>query len=693
MVSEGLVNQVLETYVNTFLTGVRVPVAQTVALGAGVSVNLTLIADAVLLSARAALSRNTAGLVPMTFRFYAKAQLNAAPSVGGPALPSFAPEIIIEADFTAALLPMVQGSQLQFGVDVAASHLGSIRARIIDADGMPPAYQSEVIKILQGPTVRSAVQTALNSINPQQLALTPGTVPAAYNFKQMKPLQPGETWVDAHIATDRIVYWPMQGALALACDVPGFTHGVPTDLSDFRAGADIAAATNLDFMQSYFASAVLPQMRSAFLQNNLRIDTIDALRFAHRDLPNGPADYIELELTASVWTHDFLHFIVAGTTKIKSVKVTIPAAPYLYRSQEIRLHFGIIDIDLPDWVDATLFGISLLLPPVTLFLPTIVDEALHNALVDASNAANGAGAKLGVDITQDFAMPATAGPIYRFTPQNFWLQCEASERSATMRSTLGRVSQPQMTVALADANVTVDTRIDRQEVRRDNGLSDTITARLVLPPAFVQRKDPTLRVRFETALNGTVVPGLTRDLRLFGLQVSQVLGQAPPNPLVLVIDTQTIVSPTKTDQEVRISARLYRSMGGVTDDLYNGTIFVVSVDPRPDDVKPYVQWAHKTAYYNNHRKVLVARRSKIHKVPGKGGCRFSNQYLLPSMRSPFVFISLRRFTGLPFDLIDIEAHRNQVCPYCFFGGPDKHPGTSITNKVDQTGVIGKLVKP
>lgn len=693
VVSEKLINQVLETYVNTFLTGVRLPLAQTVPLVAGVSLNLTLTASAVLLSARASLARNTAGLIPMTFRFYAKAQVGAALIGVGPALPGFAPEVIVEADLAAALLPMVQGTQLQFGVNQAGSHLGGIRAKIIDGDGMPPAYQSEVVKILQGPIVRAAVQTALNAISPQQLALTPGTIPASYNFKQMKPLQPGETWVDAHIATDRIVYWPMQGALALACDVAGFTHGIPTDLSDFRGGADIAAATNLDFMQSYFASAVLPQMRNAFLQNNLRIDTISFLRFAHRDFANGPADYLELGLSASVWTHDFLHFIVAGTTKISAVNVTIPAAPFLYRNQEIRLHFGMIDVDLPDWVDATLFGLSLLLPPVTLFLPTIVDQVLHNALVDASNAANGLGATLGVDITQDLSLPATTGPTYRFTPQRFWLQCEAGERSATMTATLGPISQPRLTVALADANITVDPRIDRQEVRRDNGLSDSITARLVLPPAFIQRKDPTLRVRFETALNGTVLPALTRDLRLFGLQISQVLGQAPLDPLVLAIDTKQIVSPTKTDQEVRISARLYRSMGGTTDDLYNGTIYVVSVDPRPDDVKPYVQWAHKTAYYNNHRKMLVSRRSKIHKVPGKGGCRFSNQYLLPSMRSPFVFISLRRFTGLPFDLIDIEAHRAEVCPYCFFGGPDKHPGSMITNKVDQTGVIGKLVNP
>lgn len=92
----------------------------------------------------------------------------------------------------------------------------------------------------------------------------------------------------------------------------------------------------------------------------------------------------------------------------------------------------------------------------------------------------------------------------------------------------GPVSQPRLTVALADANITVDPRIDRQEVRRDGGLSDSIGVRLVLPPAFIQRRDPTLRVRFETALNGKVVPAFTRDLPLFGPQASQVFGQPAP---------------------------------------------------------------------------------------------------------------------------------------------------------------------
>ena len=81
-----------------------------------------------------------------------------------------------------------------------------------------------------------------------------------------------------------------------------------------------------------------------------------------------------------------------------------------------------------------------------------------------------------MDITQDLNLPGTAGPSYRFTPLQLWLQCQAGERSATLKATLDAVRQPELTVSLADAKVTVETRIDRQEVRRIGGLSESITA-------------------------------------------------------------------------------------------------------------------------------------------------------------------------------------------------------------------------
>ena len=159
---------------------------------------------------------------------------------------------------------------------------------------------------------------------------------------------------------------------------------------------------------------------------------------------------------------------------------------------------------------------------------------------------------------------------------------------------------------------------------------------------------------------------------------------------MLVIDTIRMVNPNKLDQEVRVFCRLYRASAGTTEDLFTGSVFMLSVDPRPDYVKPYVQWAHRVSYHNGFKQRKVIRRSKIHKVPGKGGCRFSNQYLRPGMAISGKFVSLRRFTGLPFDMVDIEANGHLVCPYCFFGGPDNTLASLHTSKYDLTGAVGKL---
>jgi hypothetical protein len=177
----------------------------------------------------------------------------------------------------------------------------------------------------------------------------------------------------------------------------------------------------------------------------------------------------------------------------------------------------------------------------------------------------------------------------------------------------------------------------------------------------------------------------------FSSMLPVLIDGLPIKANVLNIDTIRFVPPSRLDQEVRIYCRLYRSLGGLTEDLFSDSIYILSVDSRPDDVKPFVQWAHRVTYYTNHKRVQVVRRSKIHKVPGKGGCRFSNQYLVSSMSAKTKFYSIRRFTGLPFEMRDINDHRDKVCPYCFFGGPDKF--VPVTSQFDITGAVGKLFKP
>jgi hypothetical protein len=693
VVSESLVNQCLSVYLNTFLTGFRTDFQRTAPVVVeGRSLNLSVSFSAALLSVRANLFPNAAALIHLKFRFYAEPLVDASPVGGGPSVASFNPEIAVDVEVDVALIATVQADHFQFGVDMPNCRLGSIKAFMLDGDGMPPVYQSELVKAIQSAQARAVLEAALKSIDPAKLRATPGTVPAFYDFTMKKPLQPAETWVSARIATSRLLVFPMAGALVVACDVPGFTNGVPTDLHSFLPpNMDIAAATNLDFMQAFFGQNVLPQMHNAFVQNNFRIDSIKFLNFVHKDFDNGPADFMELGLDCSFFTHDFLHFIISGNTKIKGIGVTIPAVPFIYRD-EVHVKVGMIEADLPDFLDIMILAFSMILPPLTLFLPAIIASELHNALVDVSSKLNGGPAPSGLNLRQDFALPGTPGPTFRFQPDDLFLKCGADDRFGQMSATLRVIDTPQLAVTLADQKVTVNPSIDGQEIRREGGLSESLKARLILPPAFIHRKDPTLRVRFETALNGKVVPAFTRDMRLFGSALAQI-GIGTVKPDQLDIETAKMVSPTKLDQEVRISCRLYRSLGGITEDIYNATVTIVSVDPRPDDVKPFVQWARKTAYWNNHHKVFASRRSKIHKAPGKGGCRFSNQYLTPRFHDPAVFISLRRFTGLPFEMRDIEANRDLVCPYCFFGGPDKHPDGPFSNPVDLTGVVGKIFKP
>ncbi|MEJ7668879.1 MAG: hypothetical protein WKH97_09110 [Casimicrobiaceae bacterium] len=96
-------------------------------------------------------------------------------------------------------------------------------------------------------------------------------------------------------------------------------------------------------------------------------------------------------------------------------------------------------------------------------------------------------------------------------------------------------------------------------------------------------------------------------------------------------------NPNKSDQDLSITCRLYRQLGTSSDDFLNQRISVFSVDPRPDELKPYVKWGHWVKVWNGYKRSTRFRDSNIHKIPGKGGCKFSNQYLNAGLRSNLKF--------------------------------------------------------
>ena len=117
-----------------------------------------------------------------------------------------------------------------------------------------------------------------------------------------------------------------------------------------------------------------------------------------------------------------------------------------------------------------------------------------------------------------------------------------------------------------------------------------------------------------------------------------------------------------------VGCRVYRTAGAPTTDLFND---LVHLTVRAAPVGPaYVSWAYdvqrpsvgldpSTSTWTYGGERLTHRRSKIHRVDG---CRNA------AKRSRYVY-SVTEMDALPFPVADIDVHRDELCAYCFYGGP------------------------
>lgn len=115
----------------------------------------------------------------------------------------------------------------------------------------------------------------------------------------------------------------------------------------------------------------------------------------------------------------------------------------------------------------------------------------------------------------------------------------------------------------------------------------------------------------------------------------------------------------------------------------------VKIEDRLDRSFPYVHWAHYVTVpivriESNGSRTFVGReeqfrRSKIHRTRFPGRCWTASCFpgdLLraPNAKNPTLIDGISRveyFDDLPFEIADLLDHRNELCDYCFFGGPDK----------------------
>jgi hypothetical protein len=224
VVSEDLINRCLATYVNTFLGALTGRIRRNVpAVVNGSSLTFDVSADAVLLWARAHLRKNAQGIVSLTFRFYAVAQLDVSQPGSATPFATYKPEIALDVAVTTSLFSLIQNDQIQFGADMAQSTIDSITVVTLAAAGVPVAYRSVFVQALQSFQARGVLYALLRMIAPGQLMMTPGVAPSQYEFAFKKPVQRDEWWANVRIGVGRIIGWPLDGALAVAVDVLGYT--------------------------------------------------------------------------------------------------------------------------------------------------------------------------------------------------------------------------------------------------------------------------------------------------------------------------------------------------------------------------------------------------------------------------------------------------------------------------------------
>jgi hypothetical protein len=178
--------------------------------------------------------------------------------------------------------------------------------------------------------------------------------------------------------------------------------------------------------------------------------------------------------------------------------------------------------------------------------------------------------------------------------------------------------------------------------------------------------DPLVRIRWEVFGNNTKHKLLETDTTINNSTII--------DPLSVYIDHAS--TDYMKYSKFIVKCRVYRPFGNTVTNIFKQTISVKIID-KLDRSKPYVHWHYMAEYIGaitdadnpDSAYIDIERNSKIHYTDYYKRCLFADKYSNQLLKGNG---QLSYLNQLPFDIADIENHRDEVCPYCFFGGPDKH---------------------
>jgi hypothetical protein len=441
----------------------------------------------------------------------------------------------------------------------------------------------------------------------------------------------------------------LDGALAIGLDLtrgPVTTAGDATKLSDFRDGSDFAIWIN--------------PVASPVVFDPVRAGVDTAVKNQ-----GGTLDWFDV-----VMEEGHLLMMGAATKPPGWVSFSIELHPRLYRPGTTR-----------SWTDEDGRRITITTPP---------REELWFQVWNVR-----------VDVHRDWWVSLLEGMTAVFTLglSIAFVEMMVGFVRGSIVAGIARFGHPRLTARsqeftfLGTTEPNVRLRIERCESHTD-GMSPAFTlrpqwrgARLKGQHSLLPEEMVTTRPRYEIELPAAVHPDdpqVRVRWTLRRLDRNEVIANAEAPAATNRVFHADVSSPAvAASSAFSVACRVYRALGGPPEELFNDMV-TLPISDRLDRSRPYVRWNHavntpvvQVESDGTHTilgHTIVQRRSAIHRTAVPGRCRMVARYsskVRPAPTPGHDEPHLEYLDRLPFPTSDLLARRDELCDYCFFGGPTK----------------------
>lgn len=538
-------------------------------------------------------------------------------------------DVLVTATVTVRPVLALANQSLTFKVDGQTATLAALDVVSIGGGDLP-AWAAAVLK---GAAVHTAVRDGLRA---QLSAMTKFAPPFSLRF--LGPV--------AAAATPIVKSKVVDGALLIGLDVDlGTTRtaGVDANLADRSAGHHIGMWMSPQALET----VVGPARASVAARVAAAGATLDRLTFSlgegliavsgRASVPNAGSVTFSMDLTAmTVVPEKTVRWVDEDGQRQTKV---YPARQELwFRPDNVK-----VDVQRAWWV----YVAQVILGALTLGLAAIVVESIVGWIRNETyNGIKTGSARTVTGRVHQFTLEGTEEPVVTMTIRTWELHAN------------GIFTGVDMGIAFPDdATVTGPSWVAIEEAAGAS-LRYAVTMPYDVHPAdqrvtvawALRRRDTNQLVRIQTAAGAA---GRTFD----------------------VSGVPELLQAT----DFAVECRVFRPLGPRIESLWFGTAGLHVFD-RVDRSRPYVRWAHvvKTPTVevepDGSRTLLGQhehhRVSAIHRTAFPGRCRsvseFSPRVALNDARNRIEYLD-----DLPFPRAALDANRDEVCDYCFYGGPTR----------------------